>query len=344
MDLVSIKKFLRPGKPRPEDYIRFLQLLLQGISLHAVEADEKDLFRFRHEISEISERLSDQSSADDILVAVGTVIRAMSENSRTTARHTHAYLRELQTMLAMMTETIAFLSASSKTGVEQLHNVEKNLQKASSIDDIRVLRGKLDDCLTMVRNERNRIREESQTRITALREGVERTASHVRLADITQVTDPATGLPGRGAAEEMIAAKISVGKDFVIALFLVDRLSHVNARLGRKVGDEILLEVAQHIGQQPVAGSLFRWSGPAFILISDIHPSLSAVQRQMKRIASMRIEKTVETEGRSILLLVTCSFMIQEISARDSLEALGRNFDRFVAAQTGEGEQGLGSE
>ena len=81
------------------------------------------------------------------------VTRAAAGYNRIAARITQAHVSELQAMLAMMTDTITFLSDSSKTGIEQLHTVERNLQKASSIGDIRVLRGRLDDCLTLVRTE-----------------------------------------------------------------------------------------------------------------------------------------------------------------------------------------------
>jgi GGDEF domain-containing protein len=338
MDMVSIKKYLRPGKPKPEDYIRFLQLLLQGISLHAVDADQEELVRFRLEISTISERLDDQSSAEDILVAMGVVIRALAEYNRTSAKATNAHLRELQAMLAMMTETIAFLGTSSKLGIEQLQSVEKNLQKTSSIEDIRVLRSKLDDCLTLVRSESNRLRDESRARIVALQAGVERTSNHMRSVKGVQSVDSATGLHGRAGAEDLIAARISQGKEFVVTLYLVDRLVQVNGRFGRKIGDEVLLLVAQHVGQRLGTGSLFRWSGPALAAIQELSPSFNAVERQAKQIASTRLEKTIEADGRFTLLPVTCSFMLQKVTAGDSLETVTRNLDKFVATHAGEND------
>ena len=336
--MVSIKKFLKPGKPNPEDYIRFLQLLLHGISLHAVEANESDLTRFRQEVATISERLSVQSSAEEIQAAVGFLIRAVAGYNQIAARITHAHLHELQAMLAMMTETITFLSTSSNTGVEQLQTVERNLKKASNIGDIRMLRGKLDECLQVVRNESNRLREESDTRIATLREGVERTANHVRSAGLDRAADPATGLSGRSAAEELIAANVSQGKDFVVALFLVDRLAHVNGRFGRQTGDEVLLQVAQHIGQRLETASLFRWSGPAFAAIQEVRGSFNEIERQMKRVASLRLEKTIATDGRFILLPVTCSYLLQKVSAGDSAGVVARNLDRFVSTHTGGGD------
>jgi GGDEF domain-containing protein len=337
MDIVSIKKFLKPGKPKPEDYIRFIQLLLQGIELHAVEADALAFSQFRQNISTVSGRLSEQSGGEEILAAMGVVIRTMSEYNQVATRVSQAHLRELQAMLVMTTETIAFLSESSNTGVERLHALERNIRKASSIHDVRELRGKLVECLTLVRNESNRLRDESNTRISALREGVEHTVKQVRTAGLDQPVDPATGLHGRAAAEEQIAANISQGKDFAVTLFLVDRLAHFNGRFGRKTGDEVLLQVAQHIGQRLETASLFRWSGPAFAAVMDIRTTFTEVERQMKRIASLRLEKTIATDGRFVLFPVTCSYLLQKVLAGDSADVVARNLDRFVCTHIGEG-------
>ncbi len=353
MDMVSIKKFLRPGKPKPEDYIGFLQLLLNGISLHAVEANESDLTKFRKEVATISEQLSDQSSAEDIHNAVGFVTRAVAGYNRIAARNAQAHLSELQAMLAMTTETITFLSDSSKTGIQQLRTVERNLQKASSIGDIRVLRSKLDDCLALVRSETNRLRDESRARIVALQEGVQRTADHVRSAGVAlpevpfvevpepvvtvQPNDPSTGLPGRGAAEQLIDANISRGKAFVVAVFLVDGLVQVKSRFGGETGDEILVAVAQYLEERLETGSLFRWSAPAVAAILEIETSFHAIERQMNQIASLRLEKTIEKDGRFVLLPVTCSVLVQKVSDADSLDDVVANLDDFVASHAGDG-------
>lgn len=348
MDIVSIKKYLRPGKPKPEDYVRFLQLLLQGISLHAVEASESDLTRFRKEVGTISQQLSVRSSAEDIEAAVGFVIRAVAGYNGIAARITRAHLNELQTMLAMTTETISFLSDSSKTGIRQLQAVERNLQKATSIGNLRELRSRLDNCLTLVRSESNRLRDESQARIMALREGVERTANHVRLsgmalpdapipdpperAAVEQLGDTATGLPGRGDAERLIAANISLSKEFAVSVFLVDGLMQVKGRFGNETADEMLREVAQYVEQRLEAGSLFKWSGPAVAAIMEIPPSFQEIERQMRQIAALRLEKTIEKDGHLVLLPITCSHIVQKVSDADSLDRVVENLDDFVAA------------
>ena len=226
------------------------------------------------------------------------------------------------------------------------------MQKASSISDIRLLRGKLDNCLTLVRSERNRLREESRVRIAVLQEGIERTANHVRSAGAAvpevaakglprrtseaQADDLATGLKGRGAAEQLIAASISQGKELAVALFLVNGFGHLSGRFGGQTSDAVLFAVAQYARQRLPTGALFRWSGPALAAIVEMEQSFQAVEQQMANIASMRLEKTMEKSGRLILLPITCSCMVVKVSDADSVESVAETLDDFVATKVGD--------
>jgi len=349
MEIVSIKRFLRPGPPKPESYIRFLQLLLNGISTHAAEGNEIELARFRQEVATIAGQLTVESTTEEIETALGFVMRAVTGYNRMAVRITQAHVNELQAMLAMMSRTIAYLSDSSKTGITQLQAVEKKLQTASTIGDVRVLRGKLNDCLVLVRNESNRLRDESHAHIAELQSSLERTANHVRSSGIappedhppppkaprpaTPLEDPLTGLPGRDSAEALIAKGIAESKQFAVALCLIDRYTHIEARYGVETGEEALLLVAQHLGAQLQRGTLFRWSGPAFAVIAETDQPLHVVEQQMIRLVSKRFEKTIQKDGRTVLVPVTCCCMAQKVSDVDSLEAVAESLDDFVATK-----------
>ena len=343
------EEFLKPQQPQPEHYIRFLQLLLNGISVHAVEANEIELSRFRQEVSNISDKLSVRSTAEEIEAALGFVIRAVTGYNGMAARITRAHVNELQAMLNMMSRTIAFLSHSSKTGIEQLRSIEKNLQTASTVGDMRLLRGKLDECLVLVRSESTRLHDESQSRIVELQAEVERTANHVRAAGIEVLeavplapqrrTRPIaadhapSGLNGREAAEELIAANIAQGKEFIVTLFVVDRLALISGRFGHKICDEVLLLVKEHLAGQLEAASLFKWSGPAFAVITEANQPLQVIEQHMMGIASKRFQKTMEKDRRITLLPVTCSLLVRKVSDVDSLDEIAETLDDFVATK-----------
>jgi len=332
--MTAILSFLKPEKPRTLDCVRFLRLLLQGMSLHAAEGRAEEVSRFRAEIDGVSERLTARSSSEEILVEIGAVIQMLKEQKARSDGFMNAHVRERQAMLAMMSSTIAFLATSSAVGVEQLQCIEKNLETTADIDDVRLFRVKLSECLTVVRNESVRVRDVSQNQIRQLKDDLDRAA---RQSPLPRSLDPTTGLGSRSEAEQMIASSILDGKDATLALFLVDRIAAINSRFGRKVGDEILLTVAQRLAKQlPEASPLFRWSGPAFIAAIDTRGASQAVDRQINQITSERLEKNINANGRTVMLPISCSAVVQRIKPGDSAEAVFHTLDRFVASHTGE--------
>jgi GGDEF domain-containing protein len=334
MALTTLRKFLTADKPQPPDLLRFLQLLLEGIATHAVESDATDLKLFRIEMSNFSDTLKEPLTSDQMLMAIRGAIRSLEAYNGRAAKLETANRIELRSVLTMMTDTIAFLGASSKTDVERLQLIEKSIDKASAIDDIRSLRVQLAACLASVRNESVRVREAMQFQIDSLQAAVQRSRDNLKSA-MAEPPDPATGLPGRASAEQSIANKIAEGRDFAIALFLVDRLVAINGRYGRPIGDQILLTVAQHLGQEHAqSSSLFRWSGPAFIQVFPIDANVSSVERLVKKLGSVRLQKDIDTGGGSVMLAITCSWILEIVTPLDSVEMFCRKLDDFVAARS----------
>jgi GGDEF domain-containing protein len=133
----------------------------------------------------------------------------------------------------------------------------------------------------------------------------------------------------------MIASSIAGGKESVICIFLVDRLAALNSRFGRKVGDEILLLVAEHLGRKlPDTSPPFRWSGPAFVAV--VGGASQRTEFQIKKIATTKLEKSFEANGRSVLLPISFSVRLQPLTTRDCTETIFDTIDRLIAAHSGE--------
>jgi len=131
MALTTLRKFLTVDKPQPPDLIRFLQILLQGIATYAVESDPIQLKLFRIEMSNISDSLTEPLGKDQMLAAIKGAIQSVENYNGRTAKLEMANKKELRTVLTMMTDTISFLGASSKTDVERLQMIEKSIDQAS---------------------------------------------------------------------------------------------------------------------------------------------------------------------------------------------------------------------
>jgi GGDEF domain-containing protein len=332
MDLVLLGSHLKSGTLGTPDYLQYIQVLLTGLSIHALEGDPTQLQNFRDQIASITGSLNEQSTDEDLLVNTGKALRILGEYNQSVADARKRHADELRLMLVMMTGTVSFLTATSETSVNQLQTIERKLQRASTLEDARQLRAEMTDCLTIVRSESARIQSESKARLRSLQAEVERASSRVQMALFDSSIDPVTGLPARAQAEQSIAAKITAGHEQVAAMFLVDRLSSINSRFGRATGDDILLLVAQQLAKRLCGATLFRWSGPAILAMLEIATTAEAAENQAKLAGAMSVEKTVEAGDRSVLLPIHCLCRVQRISSLAVADEVYRSFDQFTEA------------
>jgi diguanylate cyclase (GGDEF)-like protein len=145
--------------------------------------------------------------------------------------------------------------------------------------------------------------------------------------------DHVTGLPARVSAEQIINKSITAGKRSFATVMLVRRLASINTRYGRKVGDAVMMELAQRLAQGlPEGASLCRWSGPAFAAIVENGSESSDLNRRIARVASMTFEKSIESQDRLVMLPITLGHSIQKISPTSSAQSIFMEMDRFVTA------------
>jgi GGDEF domain-containing protein len=338
MDILSLglNESESPEKQRasmPAEIIQHLQILIRGISLHAVEGDPEDLGFLRQRMSSIADALNDESSADDLLVGIGKTLHAFEEYNRRSGVISNGQLDELRGMLSTMTAAIIFITSSSETSVKQLNVVEAKLQRANTLEDMRRVRESLSDCLTLVRGESRRLQTETRAKIEALTGDVQRLSSRLRSTSSEDSQDPVTGLPGRLAAEEAIKTKIAAGRQFVIALYTLDRIASINGRFGRQVGDEILVNGARMLAQRLAGTTLYRWSGPAFAAVFDPSVNVATAESRAQQAASLRWEKNIESDDRTVLIVVTYSCHLERISAQVLPDSMFKSMDAFVAAR-----------
>ncbi len=317
----------------PAEIIDHLQILIRGIALHAIEGDPEDLKQLQYRMAGIAETLTADSSPDDLLVGIGKTLRALEEYNRRASGIFKGQVEELRGMLSTMTATIMFITSSSETSVKQLSTIETKLQRASTLEDTRQVKTYLTDCLTLVRSETLRLQTEARTKINGLKGDVERLSNRLKAVSTDESEDPVTGLKSRSSAEEAITIKMAAGKEFLVALFMLDRMASINGRFGRLVGDDILISGAQTLAQKLSGTTLYRWSGPAFVAVFD--PSVNLTQAEMRatQAASMRIERNIEAGDRSVLIVITASCHLQRLSGKIAPDAVFRNMDAFMASR-----------
>lgn len=103
--------------------------------------------------------------------------------------------------------------------------------------------------------------------------------------------DGLSGLYGRAYADEFILSLLSAEGGFVCAFVELDRLKEINRELGVSGGDRIVADVAGFLSETAGEAFLFRWSGPAFLLVLQC-----GMDEALGRAESIR--RAVEAERR----------------------------------------------
>lgn len=327
-----LRVLLRPTHLGPADYIRLLQLTLENIVPAGTEADGQAA-QLKTSLAALSVGLKEQSSFQEIETALNTATDLIKKFFLGGNRRALDQVGELKAVMRTMTDTITFLSESRSTVVHQLTFIERQLEEATELDDIRLLRPRLNECLEAVRQETARLQEESSAHSATVRTqmGINSagTASR-RLGSL----DLATGLPGRPAAERLLGEKSAGGIRCSLAVFVPERLAFVTKRHGPEGEAEVLLHVAHHLSKQmPPKAWLYRWSGPAFLAIRAVPEGESADDHLWHQIAGKHIEKTLTSERRSALVRVTLSCKAAVTLPFAPLDSMLKELDQFVTLQ-----------
>lgn len=326
--MISIRKFLSQDGEAQQALMHAVRVLVQGIGQCAVEGDSEDSARFRESMQRISDALAERITAEDLLVQAGSVLKALEEYNRRTTRQTRLQAMELQNMLKMLTSTIGVLSVASDANVGRLSEIEKQVSVASELDDVRVIKVRLSDCLRDIRSEAERQRRETGETIDKLRQRVEEARRHSVEGGAPR--DIVTGLPMREEAEAALGEAGRSGGRSYAAVMVLDRLQALNLRFGREVGDSVLTEFVQSIRKQlPEGDRLFRWSGTALLALLPRVNSLECVRSEIGRMMDTKLEHTVQTASRSILVPIVARWSVFPMMAAPRL--MYQKLDAFAA-------------
>ncbi len=316
--------------------------LLDGIVVHAVRGGGTDYLQLESEVRAVRQSICPEISPGDLLVATGTALKALHHYNRKTSASNQAQAVELRQITGMLTEAIVNLAEAGSTNVSRLQLIERHLERAADVEDVRQLKQQLSECLVQLREEKLRQGAASDSVIGGLSNGLRVARAHHEpnmpadaKAESTAL-DFTTGLRTRPAAEAALSDCIDKRRTAYAALFVVDHLHGVNARFGRAVGDQVITLFTQHLRQKlRPEDTVFRWSGPAFLALLDRDGTLETVRMDLVPVTKARLEKTVEFKGRSVLLPLHFSCNLLAVSPTDRASLLIDKLDSFIAGKVG---------
>jgi GGDEF domain-containing protein len=330
--VISLRKFWSAEPLAHDDALfRVVRLLLQGIALHAVEGDRDDRDKFRADMENMSAGLERDPSPAALLMTTGSALKALEDYNQRTSRFVRLQGAELQNMIAMLTRTVSALGAGSERSLINLKEIEVQIEKASVIEDVRMLKVRMEQCLQSIREESQRQKEDSRSTLEGISEEISKSRERLLAAAIS-ATDPVTGLPTRVDAEIAFEKAAHRPGPAYAAVFVVDRISVINARFGYAVGDKILQIYLEELRGRLSAGDpIFRWNGPALVVILERPDPIERVREQLGFLVPAKLDRTIQLPNRSALLPISATWTVFPVALPSA--ALSEQIDRFIAGQ-----------
>jgi diguanylate cyclase (GGDEF)-like protein len=321
--VISQKRIPQDDGASEQTLMRIVQLLLQGIELHAIEGDPDDFAQLRASIQRLTNSLDGGLATSELLAQAGSALRTLEDYNRRTARYLRRPAGEWQAIVIMLTSAIAAMAAAGEENTRRLREIAGRVRSASGGDEVHKIRLELSECLTELQLETRRQKEQDAR--VPLPATVESAPSPVD-------NDPVTGFASRPQAEEALAHAWQTDPPSYVAVMALDRLQIFNTRFGRSVGDEILRYFGEFLGAQLRASDqIFRWSGTTLVALLPRPNCLEIVREEVARLMEARCEHTVQTPSRTILLAITARWAVFPSVAAPRL--LIHKIDAFAEAK-----------
>jgi GGDEF domain-containing protein len=301
-----------------------LTSLLEALACHAINYDYDERTAFQREIRETSDKFENAVDSEAIVALTAESVNLVRGQSQEVERFIKGIATEKQVVIHLITESLIKVCTRSESTAQSLRALEKELEKASQLRDVRSLQTKIAHALDAICQEAAGQEEQLKELQPAL----------LGLAKKTASVDEITGLPGLSEAEAAIKELAKTGASAYVVAMTVRNLDVVNRRMGFVAGNELLVAFSQEIAQR-LSGKdqLFRWRGPSFVAVFARGNSLEAVKREAAKFGAIRQERTIEDENSSIFFKMSTAWHLFPIPRASELAGFSDQIDAFLLGQ-----------
>jgi GGDEF domain-containing protein len=346
--MISLKKFLDSDREKLEALERLVDLLLQGTLVHTIEGAPDDYASLRDRIQRISAAIAKAKSGEEYLIQAGAFNSSLEEYRRRTSQFFEQRRAEMKNIIHMLTNTISAISEASKENLERLRRIEAEVSNAAQVEDVRVIKSKLSECLEEIRKEAERQKTHTSRTLEELGKVVRRAQTTIAsdpaakagdrpaeppgAAPATPELDQVTGLPGRQPAEDAIERACCREEPVFAGVIIIDSLPAINLKYGRGTGDEVLQGFGDYIAQRLAPDDeLFRWSGPTLVALLRRSAKIEQVRSEFARLMEQKFEHTIQRSSRAIHFPVAKRWAVLQIPIGSAPGQLYRKIDAFIS-------------
>jgi len=330
MAIISLKRFLNANSEQAP-LRQVVSLLIAGIGSSAVEGDADECAALKVDIGKIGEALDADPPPGNPLFLAESALHALTVHNKRIESLLASQGSEVTHILGMLQDTVINIAGENTRSGKRLREITVELEQSGALTDLRVLKGRLTECLKGLREETLQQKADAAVNIQKLQMTIERGQSG-SMARAPSRLDPVTGLLGRDDALVAMQAAIDGGARQYAVAMVVYRVQMINARFGHEVGDRMLIGFKEHIEKQLAApDQIFRWPGPALVAIIERPEAIGNVRVQVKRMLDSKIEVMYTGDGRSVLIPISAGWSaLPLVSTADADKQIGA----FIASQT----------
>ncbi len=328
--MLKIKDFLSASEGE-QALRKVVSVLLEKIGTVAVRGDPAEHFAFRTEMNELRDRATNEASPERLFITAGEAVQAMENYNLRVAGLIRKQALELLAVVAMITETAEGIAGENARPVQRLQEIARKFEQAGTLEDFRALKSQLADCLQSFREEMARQKAESDMTIRSLQHEIQRRPAMGGGVSSDEL-DPVTGLFRQAAGLQAMHAATGSGRRLYVVAMVVKGVQSVNARFGFEVGDRMLRAFKAKMERHLLhADRMFRWDGPAIVVLMDRVEPISQVRSQIRRMLDSHIDESFDVDGRSVLIPIAAEWLAFPLLPPVSLA--GRQIQSFIAGQ-----------
>jgi diguanylate cyclase (GGDEF)-like protein len=346
--MISLKSYFNANNSEEAPLRRVIALLISRMGTSAVQCDLEEFEAFTTDIKRINVALVPDLTPDNLLVHAETAAEGLTAYNKRIGRLLESQRSEVTNIMGMLQDTVVNIAGENTRSGRRLQEITLELEQSGPMTDLRVLKGRLAECLTGLREEMSLQKAEAavtmenlQVTIARGRESIvalggNRPGSAERsrnngIAIPGANLDTVTGLPCRDAALVAMQSAIGSGTRHYAVVMVINRVQMIKDRFGHKVGDHMIAGFKDEMAKQlPGPDQLFRWTGPAFVAILERADPIDVVRVEVRRILDTKIEVSYSGTGRSVLIPISAVWLaLPIISVADT----DKQIQAFTASQ-----------
>ena len=338
--MISIKRFLEPAPNGPvpdhsliDALMQMARLLLDAMATHMVRGSEADFKSLRRSLDELAHRMEGPQSAMTLLGISSDAAEALDTYcQRTTAYHREQH-EERQSMIAMLTATLADISGQTDASVARLQAIEKQVERASEIDDIRALRASLGESLQALREAVAQQRINSAATVERLRGQI--AIAHKSPDEPNHPADTKYAAGRTSDLDLLSEATDGPGVEILpasyVAAFKLQRAEHIANRFGQTVKHQMLNLIATELKTALYPHDrLLRWKGTSFVMFINSTAAIPEIRSRLAKAVAATSQQYIEVGKNSALLSVGLDWIVFPQAGRP-LDTLFTEVDAFLA-------------